>query len=153
VRDAIHAFKFGGRRALAGPLGDLLAESGGRIPPGPSIDLVIAVPLHPSRERQRGFNQATLLARRLGRRWELPVAHDVIRRATATTPQTELDAEARRENVRNAFVLRRPAAVAGRHVLLVDDIMTTGATVGECAACLRRAGAASVGVLTVARVT
>jgi ComF family protein len=152
MREALHAFKFRGRRALAAPLGDLLAELAPPVLPGPAADLLVPVPLHPRRERERGFNQALLLARRLGRVWARQVGGDVLVRSVATRPQTDLSADERRANVRGAFVLRHPEAVAGRHVVLVDDIMTTGATAAECAACLRRAGAASVGVLTVARV-
>ncbi|HSE04620.1 MAG TPA: ComF family protein [Methylomirabilota bacterium] len=152
MREAVHAFKFVGRRALAAPLGDLLAELGAAALPAGMPDLLVPVPLHPRRERERGFNQATLLARRLGRAWGCPVRGDVLIRAVATPSQTELDAAARRANVRRAFRLRRPACVAGRHVVLVDDVLTTGATLSECARCLREAGAALVGVLTVARV-
>jgi ComF family protein len=152
AREALHAFKFAGRRALAAPLGELLAELGpAALPAGPP-DLIVPVPLHPRRERERGFNQALLLARRVGRAWDRPVRSDVLRRTAATPPQTELGVEARRANVRGAFALRRPELVAGRHVMVVDDVFTTGATVGECARCLRQAGAATVGVLTVARV-
>lgn len=152
VREALHAFKFGGRRALAAPLGDLLAETGARHAAGGPVDLLVPVPLHPRRLRERGFNQAELLARRLGRAWDLPVATGILRRRVATAPQTELAAAERRRNVRDAFVLRRPERVRDRRLILVDDIMTTGATAGECAACLRRGGAASVVVVTVARV-
>ena len=152
VREAIHAFKFGRRRALAAPLGDLLAETARRELSGLRVDLLIPVPLHARRERERGFNQAELLARRLSAAWGVPVAKAVLSRRVATTPQTELTAPARRANVRGAFAVPRPDAVRGRHVLLVDDLMTTGATAGECAACLTREGAASVGLLTVARV-
>jgi predicted amidophosphoribosyltransferase len=88
----------------------------------------------------------------VGRAWGLPVRSDILRRTAATSPQTDLSAQARRANVRGAFLLRRPELVAGRHVVLVDDILTTGATAGECARVLREAGAATVGVLTVARV-
>src|SRR2546422_528917 len=107
---------------------------------------------HARRERARGYNQSALLAKRLGQVWGVPVAPDALGRATATAPQTDLSAAARRQNVRGAFVARRPELIVGRHVLLVDDILTTGATAGECARCLTRAGAAAVGVLTVARV-
>jgi len=152
VREALHAFKFRGRRALAAPLGDLLVETvQGRLPAGAPA-LLVPVPLHPRRERERGFNQASLLARRLGRAWRVPVRDDVVVRAVATPSQTELDARARRANVRDAFRLRRPEVIAGRHVVLVDDILTTGATLSECARCLRAGGAATVGALTVARV-
>jgi ComF family protein len=152
MREALHAFKFRGRRALAAPLGDLLVEAmGGRLPAGVPA-LLVPVPLHPRRERERGFNQASLLARRVGRAWRVPVRDDVLVRAVATPSQTELDAAARRANVREAFRLRRADLIAGRHVLLVDDILTTGATLSECARCLREGGAATVGALTVARV-
>jgi ComF family protein len=110
------------------------------------------VPLHPRRERERGFNQASLLARRVGRAWRCPVADGVLARTVPTPSQTELDARARRANVRGAFRLRRPERIVGRHVVLVDDILTTGATLSECARCLREGGAARVGALTVARV-
>ena len=152
ARETLHAFKFAGRRALAAPLADLLAERDPvALPAGPP-DLIVPVPLHPRREHQRGFNQALLLARRIGRAWHVPVRADILRRTAATPPQTELGVEARRANVRGAFALRRPELVAGRHVLVVDDVFTTGATVGECARCLRAGGAATVGVLTLARV-
>jgi ComF family protein len=151
VREALHAFKFGGRRALAAPLGDLLVEMERASLPVPDPDLLVPVPLHRRRERERGFNQALLLARRLGGAWKVPVRADVLVRTAPTSPQTELRAEARRANVRGAFALRRPELVAGRHVIVVDDNLTTGSTATACAACLREGGAATVGVLTVAR--
>ncbi len=152
VREALHAFKFGGRRALAAPLGDLVAGLAEADLPSGIPDLLVPVPLHGRRERERGFNQALLLARRIGRAWARPVRGDVLTRSMATAPQTELSAEARLVNVRGAFSLRRPELVAGRHVTIVDDVLTTGATAAECARCLREGGAATVGVLTVARV-
>lgn len=152
AREALHAFKFGGHRALGAPLGDLLIEAvEGRLPGG-LPDLLVPVPLHPRRERERGFNQSRLLARRVGRAWGCPVRDDVLVRAVATPSQTTLDGAARRANVRHAFRLRRPELVAGRHIVLVDDILTTGATVSECVRCLGEAGPRTVGILTVARV-
>ena len=151
VREAIHAFKFGGRRALANPLGDLLAGLGLSVLPGAVPDALVPVPLHPRRARERGYDQALLLARRLERAWGVPVVADALRRAVPTQPQTDLDAAARRRNVRDAFAVRRPDLIAGCHVVLVDDVLTTGATAGECARALYRAGVATVGVLTVAR--
>lgn len=151
AREAMHAFKFGRRRALASPLGDLLAEIGPGALPGGRPDLVIPVPLHPSRERERGFNQSLLLARRLGRAWRVPVRADVLVRTVPTSPQSELGAEERRANVRGAFSLRRPELCAGRHLIVVDDVFTTGSTVAACARCLKKGGARAVGVLTVAR--
>jgi ComF family protein len=151
VREGLHAFKFLGRRSLAGPLGDLLVELGRSALPVDDPDLLVPVPLHPRRERERGFNQSLLLARRLGRAWKVPVRSDVLARTLATVPQSDLGAEERRANVRGAFTLRRPELVAGRHVVVIDDILTTGSTANACAACLRGGGAATVGVLTVAR--
>jgi ComF family protein len=150
ARQALHAFKFGGRRALAAPLGDLLAGLRDTLPIQPP-DLLVPVPLHPRRERERGFNQSWLLARRVARAWSVRGRADVLERIVATPPQTELSAEARRDNVRGAFAVRRPELVAGRHVVLVDDVFTTGSTATACALCLRKAGASVVGVLTVAR--
>ena len=151
VREAIHAFKFGGQRGLAAPLGDLLAGLGLSALPGGVPDVLVPVPLHPRRARERGFNQALLLARRLEGVWGVPAATDALRRVALTRPQTELAAPERRRNVRDAFAVRRPELIAGRHVVLVDDVLTTGATAGECARILTRAGAATVGVVTVAR--
>ena len=151
VREAIHAFKFGGRRGLANPLGDLLAGLGLSALPGALPDAFVPVPLHPRRARARGYDQALLLALRLERAWGVPVVADALLRTVPTQPQTDLDAAARRRNVRDAFAVRRPELIAGRYVVLVDDVLTTGATAGECARSLYRAGAAAVGVLTVAR--
>lgn len=136
---------------MAIPLGDLLAEAGVTLLPAGRADLLVPVPLHPRRQRERGFNQAALLAERVGRVWGRPVIASALVRTMATPPQTELSGEARRRNVRGAFAVVRPRQVAGRRVLLIDDVMTTGATVEACAAPLRGAGAAEVGVLTVAR--
>jgi len=153
VRDALHALKFDGRRSIASPLAALLAESEDLGVPRPAIDLLVPVPLHPGRRAERGFNQAELLARELGRAWGVPVAADALVRARATRPQSELSGTERRRNVRGAFALARPERVAGRHVLLIDDVLTTGTTVAECARTVRGAGASAVGVLTVARVS
>ena len=151
TRAALHALKFAGRRAMAAPLGDLLAEMGVDSLPVAAPDLLVPVPLHRRRQRERGFNQALLLARRLGRAWGVPVRPDVLARVVETRPQTEVAPDARRSNVRGAFTLRRPELVAGRHVIIIDDIFTTGSTATACALAVKDGGAAVVGVLTVAR--
>jgi ComF family protein len=110
------------------------------------------VPLHPARLAERGFNQAELLATPCAAYWRLPILGRALVRTRPTLPQTDLDAAARRANVRNAFRVARPAAVEGRRMLLVDDVLTTGATVGAAAQALQAAGATAVGVLTLARV-
>lgn len=149
VRAALHAFKFSGKRALARPLADLVLEQcAPRLPGG--LDALIPVPLGRDRQRERGYNQAALLADRLAAPLGVRVRARWLARTRATVPQTDLTAAERSVNVRHAF--RASGAVAGLHVVVVDDILTTGATVAECARALREAGAREVGVLTVARV-
>lgn len=145
LRDVIHALKYDGRRSLARPLGQLMREFGG--PVLEAADLVVPVPLHFVRQRVRGFNQAEDLAHALG----LPVSR-ALRRSRHTPSQTDLPAEQRHANVRNAFRLRRSADVVGRCVVLVDDVSTTGATLGACARVLLEHGAREVRALTAARV-
>ena len=111
---------------------------------------VIPVPLHPQRLRQRSYNQALELARPLSRALALPLRVDLLHRIRATPPQSELDAAARRRNVRGAFAINADAPLP-EHVALIDDVMTTGATVSECARVLRQAGVARVDLWLVAR--
>jgi ComF family protein len=110
----------------------------------------VPVPLARARERERGFNQATLLAERVGERVGVRVRPGWLARLRATASQSDLSAAERRANVAGAFVAA--PAVAGRYVVVIDDVLTTGATLGECARALRSAGARHVGVLAVARV-
>jgi ComF family protein len=148
LREAVQRLKFARKPALARPLADLVLEQwAGRLP---AVDAVVPVPLARARERARGFNQAMLVAERVAGGLGVRLEARWLVRARDTAPQTDLDGPARRANVRGAFIA--PAAVAGRDVALVDDVLTTGATVSECARVLRAAGASSVGVLTVARV-
>jgi len=148
LRSVIHALKYEGRRSLAKPLADRIRDRCRAVLQG--ADLIVPVPLHASRRRQRGFNQAVDLSRRLG----LPVAR-TLRRVRATKSQTELSEPERRSNVRAAFApSRRPwirRRVAGRIVVLVDDVSTTGATLNACAAPLLDAGAREVRALVAAR--
>jgi competence protein ComFC len=120
--------------------------------PVSSADLIISVPLHPSRERERGFNQAALLARELARLSDLPLdEHSVIRTVHTERHRAGMDSKARRDSVAKAFAVRHSESITGRRVLLIDDVFTTGATVSACAAVLKDAGAEEVFVLTVAR--
>ena len=114
------------------------------------FDLVVAVPLHPARLRHRGFDQAELLARILALRISLPLC-PALKRIRYTTTQTAFDRAERIANLRGAFHLRKKISVRGLRVLLVDDILTTGSTLSECARVLREAGAQSIYALTAAR--
>lgn len=135
-------------------LGRALAEYLDAAPPlhAGGYDLVIPVPLHRARLRWRGFNQAALLAAALARRLDCALDVATLARIRGGAPQTARDHSQRARNVRNAFAVLRPSRVAGRRVLLVDDVMTTGATADECARVLRAAGARRIDVLTLARV-
>ena len=161
MRDAIHALKYGRLHPAARRLGSMLAEAIEKLKgQAPAEMLVVPVPLHRSKYSQRGFNQSLLLAREalwsLGKSrprtaWRLTLAPGTLVRVRATASQAGLTAHGRRRNLRAAFAVRDAAAVAGRHVLLVDDIMTTGATARAAAQALVRAGAESVWVATLAR--
>ncbi len=148
LRELIHLFKYGRIRTLARPLGEYLAVA---IPHDQRFDLIVPVPLHWRRRLARGFNQAALLAAAVARRYALPVA-PAVRRRRGTPSQAGLTNAQRRANMAGAFRVRRPEQVRGRRVLLVDDVMTTGATAAACAAALKRAGASHVTLLTLARV-
>jgi ComF family protein len=151
LRTAIRAFKYRGQRGLAQPLGSLLASHVKLL--ASETDVVVPVPLHSSRERQRGYNQAMLLASACVGRTGLPVERNVLCRTHATRPQVGLGAAARRENVAHAFVAtpRGLRALTGKRVLLVDDVTTSGATLEAAAAALRRVGVASVWGLALAQ--
>ncbi len=145
LRAIIHALKYDGHRSIARPLARLMIASGGRVLH--DADLAVPVPLHRVRKRARGFNQAAEIARHLA----IP-ALDALKRTRATVSQTDLPAEARHANVRNAFALRRRIDVNGRVIVLVDDVSTTGATLEACARVLLDGGAREVRALTAARV-
>ncbi|HEX2441278.1 MAG TPA: ComF family protein [Methylomirabilota bacterium] len=150
VRDAIHAFKFEGKRALARPLAALVIDQwGDGLEGGPAV--LVPVPLASGREAERGFNQAGLLAEHLGAGLGLAVRPRWLARIRPTRAQSDLGAVERRANVQGAFIAR--PVVGGRQVIVVDDVLTTGATAASCARALTAAGAARVGVLTVARVS
>ncbi len=159
MREAIHALKYQKLHPASRRLGHMLAQAIAELHgEAPGELLVVPVPLHRSKRRQRGFNQTKLLAeaaicalRQSHRAWRFALASGALVRQRATGSQAGLTPRQRRLNVRNAFCVPDPATVAGRHVLLVDDILTTGATVRSASRALVAAGAASVRVATLAR--
>jgi ComF family protein len=147
LRKLIHLFKYGKIRPLARPFGDLLSRV---VPREQCFDCVVPMPLHWRRRWERGFNQSELLAREISRRWNVPMKK-AVKRVRATVSQAGLTNAKRRANVSGAFAIRRGLRLDGARVLLVDDVLTTGASAAACARVLKRAGAVHVALLAVAR--
>jgi len=151
VRRALHELKYSGETRLAGPLGEAVARRWRRV--GAGGDVLVPVPVHADRARRRGYDQAELIARAAGRALGLPCA-PILERTRATIAQFDLDRSTRATNVRGAFSLREGVQrvhLAGRWIVLVDDVVTTGATLSACAEPLLAAGAIGVSAITVAR--
>jgi ComF family protein len=145
LRELIHLYKYERMKPLARQFGPMLDRA---MPRELAFDVVVPMPLHWIKRWQRGFNQSELLAREIARRWHVPISK-AVRRRRNTSAQAGLTNAKRRANVSGAFTVRN--RLDGKHVLLVDDVMTTGATATACARSLKRAGAARVTLLTLAR--
>ncbi len=148
----IRQFKFRGRKEVSAFGGQLMASVLKKGAVQRAYDLLVPVPLHIRRLRQRGFNQSLLLAREVGRVTGIAIDSLVLRRHRWTKPQLGLDEKSRHENVRGAFETPNPARLRDQRILIIDDVFTTGHTVNECAATLMASGARRVDVLTLARV-
>ncbi len=148
LREAIHALKYQRKLVLAQALGDLFVSA---LPRPLPVDCVIPVPLGPARLRSREFNQSLLLAREVAHALGVPLDYTNLRRCLDSPPQTSLSRRARLLNLRRAFRVEHAAALQGKRILLVDDVMTTGTTVNECAKILRKSGSGDVYVATLAR--
>ena len=148
LQAAICLFKYRGQVAMAWPLANLMITA---IPENLDADLIVPLPLHPTRLRTREFNQSLMLADYSARHLTRPVSARNLVRRVATDPQTTLSRQARMRNLRNGFADRKPHEIIHQRVLLIDDVFTTGTTVNECAKAFKKAGAASVTVLTPAR--
>jgi len=151
LRSLVHTFKYRAREDLAAWLGAEMAGAIGRFPELSEYSFAAAVPLHPARRRERGFNQAELLAAALAERANLFLLRGAARRRRNTPTQTALSREKRRENMAGAFEVADPALVRDRKILLVDDVATTLATLDELAREFRKAGAKAVAAYTLAR--
>ncbi len=148
---AIQVLKYGKKAAVSRPLSRRVRDCFDRHWERDEVDLLLAVPLHGKRLRERGFNQAHLLISRWAREQGLSLDDSLLLRHRMTQPQTGLTLPARKRNVKGAFVVQKPESVKGRRILLIDDVYTTGATVSECARVLMNAQAEYVDVLTLAR--
>jgi ComF family protein len=148
LREAICSFKYRGKHTLARPLARLMISA---LPAEIDVDMIVPVPLHPTRLRAREFNQSLLLADQLSRYLTRPVSTTNLVRITATDPQTTLTRQARLRNLRKAFAVHRPQDLTKKRILFVDDVFTTGTTLNECAKVLRKAGTGPVFALTLAR--
>src|SRR4051812_23422534 len=151
IMDVIHLYKYNQALWFEQFLGNCLAERAGPELSKEPWDMIIPVPLHPRKEKEREFNQAERLARHLSRATTIPLSTRVLRRVEATRTQTRLTRKERLENVRKAFALFPGTRLNGERIVLIDDVFTTGATSSSCAKVLKDAGAADVCVWTVAR--
>jgi len=148
LRSLIHLYKYSGMKPLAGPLARLLERV---LPVDERFDAIVAVPLHWRKKWRRGFNQSELLARHVANKRGAPVLR-ALRRVRPTEVQAGLTVAGRRKNVAGAFRVAPGARLEAKRILLIDDVMTTGATASACASALKRAGAKSVSLVTLARV-
>jgi ComF family protein len=151
LRQAIHLLKYHGKLRLQQPLLTLARAHFGAHFPDSRYDAIIPVPLHGARLMQREFNQAAVIARGLAVHLNAPVLEQLLIRTRSTRPQVELSGSERRQNVKQAFAVTHTAALEGKRVLVVDDVLTTGATLGEVARTLKAAGATQVDVFALAR--
>ncbi len=151
LREVIHRFKYQGQTFLARPLAQMLTAPGKELVSFHKTEVIIPVPLHHLRLRHRGFNQAALLANRLGSNLRISVDYSSLTRSRWTEPQAGLSRKQRAANVKGAFNVKGSEKVRGINVLLIDDVLTTGETVNQCVLVLKNAGASQVAVLTVAR--
>ena len=151
LQDMIHRCKYGGDISVGETLGEMMADF-----PYPAFDfndyaVVMPVPLHSRRLRERGFNQSLLLAKAIALRHKLKLDYLSLSRTMHTPPQITFGRQEREQNVKGAFMVRNPVKLQGEKVILVDDVYTTGSTARECARTLKKAGAAAVAVLTLSR--
>ncbi len=150
LKDAMHRFKYAGRRNLAPHLARLMAEAARAVPEFTTLDLALPVPLANEKLRRRGFNQAALLAREAGSLLQIPVNGRLLVKDFETSPQAGLPRAARESNLMGAFRVTDSGALRGKNILIIDDVFTTGSTISSAASVVRKAGAGQVFALTAA---
>ena len=148
LKEAIGLFKYRSKIALARPIANLMSAALRSVP---HIDIIIPVPLHSTRLREREYNQSLLLAQHLSHHFHIPLIYTALIRTRLTAPQTSLKRKDRLKNLRQSFLVTSSQLIGGKSILLVDDVFTTGTTVNECAKTLRKAGSGNVYVVTLAR--
>jgi ComF family protein len=153
IMDAIHKFKYGRNVSTGHCLGLFMADFAFPDFNFSEYSLLIPVPLHVKKLRDRGFNQSLLLAKEMGKKYNLPVNFSLLKRNKFTLTQTGLNKAEREQNIKGAFAVTNREKVRGENIILIDDVYTTGATINECAKMLLKAGAQKVSVLTLSRVT
>ncbi len=150
IRKLIHALKYSGRKDIGKMLGELygniLSESGFML----DIDIIVPVPLHPARQRKRGYNQSEYIAYGLSEATKVTVKNNIIRRIEQTGTQTKRGRYERWENVKGLFFVPEPQEVSGKHILVVDDVITTGSTMEACVNALHEAGEVKVSIVALA---
>ena len=152
ILHAIHQFKYGNNISVGALLASFMADFSFQDVNFTDYSLIVPVPLHIKRLRDRGFNQALILARAIAKKRQIPVNFSMLKRHKFTLTQTGLNKTERKQNIKGAFEVSDKKIIAGKNVILVDDVCTTGATINECAKTLLKAGAQKVTVLTLARV-
>jgi len=151
LKECIHLFKYKSRLGLAGPLSRLMINFTNNYLNLNKFDIIMPVPLHRNRLLERGFNQAELLAKNLSKNSGCAICPNLLKKTKSTRPQTGLSKTKRSENIKNAFKVNKKMPVKDKNILIVDDVLTTGSTIAECADTLLEAGANSVQALVLAR--
>ncbi len=152
ILDAIHQFKYGRDISTGSAIASFMAEFDFPDFDFTDYSVIIPVPLHIGRLRERGFNQSLILAKAIGKKYSIPVNFSLLKRIKSTLTQTGLDKSQREKNIRGAFTVNDNAKAKSKNIILIDDVFTTGATINQCAKTLLKAGAGKVAVLTLARV-
>lgn len=151
LKEALHLFKYKGVLSLLNTFSYLLLLFIDKNIDMKRIDTIIPIPLYPVKLRERGFNQAYLLSLLIAKRYNIPISTGNLIKVKSTKPQSSLNRSLRLKNLKNAFSVRRPEYLKGKDILLIDDVYTTGATINEASKVLKRAGASSIKIVTLAR--